>query len=53
MTQEEIVQEIVENGRATDQTELENEFSFTASEDGWSDEKIREAIDSPWFPTIE
>ena len=52
MTGKEIVQEVMENGRAVDQTELENEFLFTASEDGWTDEEIQEAIESPWFPTI-
>jgi hypothetical protein len=52
LSMREIVNEIVENGRASTQEALENEFEFEASEQGWTDEKIKAAIDSPWFPQI-
>jgi len=52
MSVTEIVREIMENGRAADQTELENEFLWTASEDGWTDERIKRAIADPLFPQI-
>ena len=42
--------EIIANGRAATNTELENEFEFAASEAGYSDEEINEAFKSPWFP---
>lgn len=48
----EIVRDIIENGRAANQTELENEFEFSASEAGWTDEEIQAAIESPWFSQI-
>lgn len=47
-----IIQDVIENGRAADQTELENEFEFAASEEGWTDEEIQTAVASPWFAQI-
>ena len=48
----EIVQEIIENGRASSQEELVVEFEFEAAEQNWSEDEIREAINNPWFPNI-
>jgi len=48
-----IVSEIVENGRAVNNTELENEFEFSASEAGYGDDEIKEALESPWFPWMK
>lgn len=47
-----IIRDVMENGRAATQSELENEFEFAASEAGWTDEEIKAAIASPWFPKI-
>lgn len=52
-TATEIAQEIMENGLATTQEELENQFEYFAREAGWSDEEIKAAIESPWFPRIK
>ncbi len=48
----EIVRTVMDNGRAASQEELEAEFDFEASEQGWTDEEIKKAVDSPWFPTF-
>lgn len=45
-----IVIDIIENGRAANNTELENEFEFSASEAGYIEDEIKEALKSPWFP---
>lgn len=50
MNANEIAQKIIENGRATNNEELENEFEFEAAEQGWAEEEISEALLSPWFP---
>lgn len=48
----EIVRDVMDNGRAATQAELENEFEFAASEAGWTEEEIQAAIQSPWFSQI-
>jgi len=48
-----IVSTVIDNGLAATQVELENEFEFEATQQGWTDEEIKEAIDSPWFPSID
>lgn len=48
-----IVSEIVENGRAANNDELRNEFEFEASEQGFNDDEIQEAMNSPWFPWMK
>lgn len=48
----EIIKTITENGRATTQEELINEFEFEAQEQGWTDEEIKIAIGSDWFPAF-
>jgi hypothetical protein len=48
----ELVREVMDNGRAADQTELESEFEFAATDAGWTNEEIQQAIASPWFPQI-
>jgi len=45
-----LVTEIMENGRANSQEELENEFEFLATEREWTEEEIRAALGSDWFP---
>ena len=47
-----IIRTVIENGRAATQEELEVEFEFEAAEQGWTDEEIQAAIQSPWFPQI-
>lgn len=49
----EVIRTVMDNGRAATQVELEGEFEFEAGEQGWTDEEIRRAIASPWFPTID
>jgi predicted transcriptional regulator len=53
MTANEIVTRIIENGRVATNEELEVEFEFDASEQGWTDEKIKAALESTWFPWIK
>lgn len=48
-----IVKRIMENGIAKTNQELQNQFEFFAGEAGWSDEEIQQALNSPWFPSIE
>ena len=48
-----VARTVMENGRAANQAELKNEFEFEASEQGWTDEEIQEAINSPFFPVID
>lgn len=45
-----IVAGIVENGLATNNTELEIEFSFAASELGWTQEQVWHELENCWFP---
>ena len=45
-----IVNTVMENGRAASQKELVIEFEFEATEQGWEEEEIEAAIKSPWFP---
>jgi hypothetical protein len=52
-TTNQIVNEIVENGRATNNEELENEFIFEATEAGFSDDEIADALNSEWFPWMK
>jgi hypothetical protein len=55
MSLREILEEIFDNGRVTSsssQEELINEFEFSATENGWSDEEIKNAISSEWFPQL-
>lgn len=49
----EIVRIVMDNGRAQTQEELEGEFDFEAIEQGWTDEEIEQAINSPWFPAFD
>jgi hypothetical protein len=49
----EIVTSIIENGRAANNDELRNEFEFEASEKGFSDAEIQEALSSEWFPWMK
>ena len=49
-TMAEIVERIVANGAAATNEELEIQFEFYATEDGWTDQEIQEALNSPWFP---
>ena len=49
-TTDEIILRIIEDGLVENNTELENEFVFAATEAGCSDEEIRDAMASPWFP---
>mgnify|MGYP006921388727 FL=1 len=48
-----IVASIIENGRAANNDELRNEFEFEASEKGFSDAEIQEALSSEWFPWMK
>lgn len=48
-----IVTSIVENGRAANNDELSHEFEFAASEAGFSDDEIKAALESPWFPWMK
>lgn len=52
-TTNQIAEEIISNGNAATNTELENEFEFAASEEGYSDDEIKAAIASPWFPKMK
>lgn len=52
----EILESIFSNGRVSQDAgwaEIENEFDFEASEQGWTDQEIKEAISSDWFPKGE
>lgn len=49
----EIIRTVNDNGRASNQEEFENEFEFEATEQGWTPEQVKEAIDSPWFPQFD
>lgn len=51
-TVHQIVSRIVENGRASTNEELENQFEFDANEAGYSDDEIKNALASKWFPWI-
>ena len=48
-----IVTSIIENGRAANNDELRSEFEFEASEKGFSDDEIQEALSSEWFPWMK
>jgi hypothetical protein len=48
-----IVKSIIENGRAANNDELQNEFEFEASEKGFNDDEIKAALESPWFPWMK
>lgn len=52
-TMNEIATRIIENGTAATNEELENQFEYAASEDGWTDDKIKDALVSPWFPWLK
>jgi len=48
-----IMQDLYDNGIITAETsreEINGEFEFAATENGWTDEEIKEALESPWFP---
>lgn len=47
-----IVQRIMENALAATDEELAEQFQFFADEQGWSDEEIKAALASPWFPSL-
>ena len=48
-----IVTSVIENGRAANNDELRNEFEFVATEAGFSDDEIKAALESPWFPWMK
>ena len=48
-----VVRDITENGMAADNTDLEIQFEYVASERGWSDEDIKLALKNPWFPWMK
>ena len=52
-TTNEIVTRIIENGSASTNEELENQFDFAADEEGYTDEQIEAAKKNPWFPWIK
>jgi len=55
MSMREILENIFDNGRVTpdsSQNELEEQFDFEATENGWSIKEIKEAIKSQWFPSL-
>jgi len=53
MNTNQIVTSIIENGRVTSNDELRHEFEFVATEAGFSDDKIKAALESPWFPWMK
>jgi hypothetical protein len=52
-TMNEIATRIIENAEASTNEELENQFEFYATEDGWTEEEIKVALESPWFPNFK
>lgn len=53
MTTNEIVQKITSDGRVATNEELEIQFAFFASEEGWTDEEIKYALQGEWFPWLK